>query len=273
MFLRGTGFVLAMIAMAPAIAQSQEVLTSPAQAPGIELVGTTLRARRPDGSYLEGRALVGAVLSVGVSGRSLRIRIAGVEPDEADPRGEVLLYDFRVVAPGGEHPLCTRAPDGRQGGIPIAGRSDPAGFLTPGNAEDFELVCASGPQGKCLRFGYGPWREAPDGTPLRDWYNACVRLFRGDYCGEGQPYTRDGTWIDFYDTLGIQKTDGDPTLRFEAGWGPQGAVCVARPRIPDLATLDSLVAACPRLKDRVGEMCTEERARSLGARLFNRSRP
>jgi hypothetical protein len=38
-------------------------------------------------------------------------------------------------------------------------------------------------------------------------------------------------------------------------------------------SLESLVAACPRLKDRVGPACNEDMARGLGARLFNRSRP
>lgn len=263
----------ALLAASAVCAQAPHETRPPAATPAVDVVGTTLRARLPDGRTIEGQALTGAVLNVALGGRSLRVRIAGVETDARDPRGEVLLYDLRVLTPAGEQPMCGPDPDGRQIGLPIAGRSDAFGFLVPGGANDFELVCTGGPQGKCVRLGYGPWRQAPDGSPLRDWYNACVRMLRGDYCGNGHPYTRNGTWVDLYDTLGVQESDGDPTLAFEAGWGPGGAVCVARPRLSDVVTLEALVAACPRLKDRVGEACTEERARALGARLFNRSRP
>ena len=147
----------------------------------VDVVGTTLRTRRPDGSVLEGAALTGAVLVVAVGGRTLRVRIANVEQDSRDPHGEVLLYDFRVIAPNGaEEPLCRPDPDGRQLGLPLAGRSDAAGILQPSAANDFELVCTSGARGKCVRFGYAPWRQAPDGRPMLDWYNACVRMVRAD---------------------------------------------------------------------------------------------
>ena len=36
---------------------------------------------------------------------------------------------------------------------------------------------------------------------------------------------------------------------------------------------ERLVAVCPRLAGKVGSMCTEDVARSLGALLFNRSNP
>src|SRR5262245_56780055 len=134
----------------------------------------------------------------------------------------------------------------------------------------FELVCTAGPQAKCVRFGYGPWRQAPDGRPMRDWFNACVRMMRGDYCGDGRPYTRDGTWIDLYDRIGVQKSDEDPSLRFEAAWGPEGAICVARPRLPDLITLDGLETECPRLKGRLGPAVCNENV--PGALIINRSR-
>jgi hypothetical protein len=244
----------------------------PPAAPIVDVVGTTLRARLPDGSSIEGAALTGATLTVAVGGKTLRIRIASVEQDPRNPAGDVLLYDFRVVTPAGEQPMCEPDPDGRRLGLPIAGRSDPAGIIAK-DQTNFELVCTAGPQGKCVRFGYGPWKQTPSGLPMRDWYNSCVRMLRGDYCGDGNPYTRIGTWIDLYDTLDVQKTDNDPSLAFEAGWSPAGAVCVARPRLPDLVTLEKLAATCPRLKDRVGVSCSESGARADGALIFNRSRP
>ena len=239
--------------------------------PVVDVVGTTLRARLPDGSVLEGAKLVGAALVVAVGGQTLKVRIAGVEQDARDARGEVLLYDFRLIAPNGtEEPLCAADPDGRRLGLALAGRSDPAGTLRTGDATDFELVCTAGAQGKCVRFGYAPWRRAPGGRPMLDWYNACVRMVRGDYCGDGRPFTRDGTIIDIYDRIGVQKSDEDPSLSFEAAWGPDGAICVAHTRIPDIVDLDGLGRACPRLVGRLGPAACNEN--TSGALLLNRSR-
>ncbi len=259
----------AVLAATPIGASGARSQTS--QGASVEAVGTTLRARLPDGSVREGAALTGAILSVAAGGQTIRVKIAGVEPDARDPRGGALLYDFRVVRPdSGEEPLCAPDPDGRRLGVPLVGRSDPTGILLSSEGPGFELVCTSGAQGKCLRFGYGPWRQTPDGRPMRDWYNACVRLLRGDYCGDGRPYTRDGTWIDLYDRIGVQKSDADPTLTFEAAWGPDGAVCVAHTRIPDIISLDGLARACPRLAGRLGPNVCNENA--LGGLIFNRSR-
>lgn len=55
--------------------------------------------------------------------------------------------------------------------------------------------------------------------PLLDWYNACVRMVRADNCGNGRGFTRDGTLIDIYDRIGVQTSDADPSLSFEACLG------------------------------------------------------
>ena len=108
---------------------------------------------------------------------------------------------------------------------------------------------------------------------LCDVYNACIRMVRADYCGNGTPTTKEGQQIDIYDDHGIEKSANTPTMDFEAGWMPNGAACVRHVRVKENISLESLVAACPRLKDRVGSACNEDMARNLGARLFNRSRP
>jgi len=208
---------------------------------------------------------------VAVGGETMRVRIANVEQDARDPRGEVLLYDFRVIAPdGAEEPLCRPDPDGRRLGLPLAGVSDAAGILRAGAGNEFELVCTAGARGKCVRFGYAPWRAAPDGRPMLDWYNACVRMMRGDYCGDGRPFTRDGTIIDISDRIGVQQSDDDPSFRFEAAWGPDGALCVAHPRIPEIIDLEGLARACPRLAGKLGPAACNENA--PGGLLINRSR-
>ena len=120
-----------------------------------------------------------------------------------------------------------------------------------------------------MRFGYKPWHAARGDVAMRDLYDACVHMVRADYCGDGTPHTRNGTPIDIYDRFGIQQDEPKSGMRFEAAWGPKGAVCVARTRIPDVATLDQVLAACPRLRSApTGAACSETVA---GALLFNKS--
>ena len=106
-----------------------------------------------------------------------------------------------------------------------------------------------------------------------DLHQACVRVLRADYCGDGQGHTRDGTPVDLYDRLGVQSGEPAPGMRFEAAWGPAGAVCVARSRLPDLVAPEALEGQCPaRLRGRTGPACTEDGAHAtLEALLFNRS--
>jgi hypothetical protein len=260
-----------LLGLAAAVAFSTPALSqTTGHAPSIDVIGTTLRVDLPDGTVREGADLVGAIMVIATGSHSRRVRIAAVERDSSDPRGEILLYDFRVVTPSGEAPLCEPDPDGRRLGMPLSGRSDPAGTLSAGAAGDFELVCTAGAQGKCARFGYGPWRQAADGRPMRDWFNACVRMLRGDYCGDGRAHTRAGALIDVSDRIGIQKPGDDPSLRFEAAWGPDGALCVAHTRVPDLIDLDGLARDCPRLVGKLGQaVCSENETAGL---IFNRSR-
>ena len=167
-------------------------------------------------------------------------------------------------------PLCSAAPDGTRLGFPLAGRTA-EGLFVESDPGVFELICTSGAQGKCVRFGYHPWEQRPDGRSMRDYYNACVRLVRADYCGNGRAWTRDGSLIDLWDDLGIQKPESlsDPAFSFEAGWNEHGAVCVARTRIPENITLDQLKASCPRLTTIT--LCDEAAARASGSILYNRS--
>jgi hypothetical protein len=239
--------------------------------PVVSVAGTTLRVQRPDGVILEGAKLVGAVLIATYADQTVRARIASVAPDDRDPSGEVMLYDFRVIAAdGSETSLCSPDPDGRQLGFPLAIESRPDGIRNSGDPSRFELVCTSGAEGKCVRFGYAPWRKVPDGRPMLDWYNACVRMVRADYCGDGRAFTRNGTLIDIYDRINVQRPETNTSLKFEAAWASDGAVCVAHTRIPELIDLDGLERTCPKLKGHLGPMvCSDDTA---GALLLNRSR-
>jgi hypothetical protein len=78
--------------------------------------------------------------------------------------------------------------------------------------------------------------------------------------------------IDLYDFQGVQKPDLAPEQTFEAGWAPDGAVCVHHVRVKENTTLAALEAKYPRLKGKTGAICTEEFAKSQGAIMFNRSK-
>ena len=86
-----------------------------------------------------------------------------------------------------------------------------------------------------MRWGYHPWETDATGRSIRDYYDACVRMVRADYCGDGRGWTRTGMAIDVFDDIGIQvaETRGDPGFSFEAGWTPGRAVCVAHTRVPE----------------------------------------
>lgn len=136
----------------------------------------------------------------------------------------------------------------------------------------FAITCTAGAQGKCVRLGYRPWERGPDGHSLRGLYNACIRMVRADYGGDGQGTTRDGTVIDPYDDWRIQTADMVEGQDLEAAWVPDGAVCVRHVRIRENMSIEELEQRYPWLRGRTGPVCTEEFGRSHGALLFNRSR-
>ena len=242
-------------------------------APTIEVEGTAFVVRLPDGRRLGQEELVGVVLDVSDErGRLLTVRIDGFAHDPRDPGHEIVLYRLKALDEGGEwRELCEPDPAGERWAFPLAGTWTESGGHLP-HPEAFNVTCTSGAIGKCVRAGYKPWTMAADGTSLWDHHQACVRMFRADYCGDGVATTRDGTLIDLYDGLGVQAEEGGRGLRFEAGWGKDGAVCVARPRIPENVTLEGLERRCPaRLAGRVGPACTEEKAREGGALILNKS--
>jgi hypothetical protein len=179
--------------------------------------------------------------------------------------GAVFLYRASVHEPGGSsHDLCLPDAAGRRVGFPI-----------PDGKGWFSFSCTSGVEAKCVLMGYRPWEQHPSGASMRDLHKACIHLMRADYGGDDQPATRDGTSIDVEDRFGIQTFDHVEGMSFEAAWGPDGALCVARPRIAGNVTLEALAKRYPRLAQALGpEACTRERmAGDAGVLLFNRSHP
>ncbi|MBM3644416.1 MAG: hypothetical protein FJX02_08760 [Alphaproteobacteria bacterium] len=248
---------LAALALASTPANAQ--VAGP-QVTSIGVEGTEIVVKLSDGRNLRSKELVGAVLDVRFEGQAAKMRIAAVEPDPEDKTGSVWLHTMETRGPDGQWAnACSPGPDGRRQGFPIH------------TANGLEFTCSAGALGKCVRFGFRPWAKAPDGRDYAPIYQACVRMVRADYGGDGHGWTKDGTRIDLYDVTETQKPDNDPTDAFEAGWTEAGAVCVHHIRVKENVTLAELEQRYPRLKGRTGAVCTEEFARAHGAILFNRS--
>ncbi len=254
----------ATILAAPAGAQT----SAPVGVVSVAADATRFSLTLADGRILGSADLVGANLTVATETGTAKVRVAVVERDPNAVQGDVWLHTFLVEQPDGSTVnLCEKGPDGRRQGFPLASRVGPDGGTENTPPQQFEIVCSAGARAKCVRFGYRPW--VPAETAL---YNACTRMVRADYGGQGKGTTRNGMTIDIYDADGIQKADSvDPLVDFEAGWLPTGAVCVRHVRVKENTALAALEAEYPHLKGRTGDICTEAFARSLGARLFVRS--
>lgn len=234
---------------------------------GTGYAGSTVQGVRVGGVdvaslHVEGSALAGTLGGAPIRGVELRgatviqddadgslweSTITEVETDSADPSGETLLYTLTALNPdtGLVENLC--APDrfGVAKAVVLSGRWDSTGAHSAAGGA-ITLGCTSGVLAKCVRWGYRPWQTV-GGRSLTDYHQACTRMARADYCGDGTSHTEDGTEIDMYDDLGIQQRTPmnllSPML-FDAAWSPSGAYCIQKERWMRLLTLTSIPDSC-----------------------------
>ena len=243
-----------------------------AAAASLDIVGSAIIITQDNGQVLANEALIGLELNLSNhDGSSMSIRIDGVEHDSQDP--ELVFYQFTTPDPqsGTWQPICSPDYDGKAVGFLLEATMTPTGDYRPAKGI-YSLQCSSGASGKCVRWGYKPWGVGPNGESLWNHHQACTRMVRADYCGNGVAHTKDGTLINMYDPLGIQVSETSAAYTFEAAWGPQGAVCVRKVRWPDISSLEKLAASCPRLRDKLGEHCEETTAETFApAMIWNES--
>jgi hypothetical protein len=190
----------------------------------VEVVGTEFRAVMADGTVRRGKELVGAVLALGGRG-GLTVRIDSAEIDALDPDREVWLYGLSTPGSDGTWvDLCSPDHDGVAKGFPLSGTWTASGEHVP-STSDFSLTRTTGASGKCVRLGYKHWKIGPGGESL---------------------------WKYHYDRIGIH--DPAPGLSFEAAWGPGGAVCLHKTRLPKMITPDDVKREYPaRVLTWIGE--------------------
>jgi hypothetical protein len=246
------------------------VADSPPIAPRLQIQGGLLALHVGDGTVLRGQALKGTVITLrDRSGHSFELRI---DAAEAGPSADIELYDaaIRWRADDPWQPLCRPGPDGRARLLAIENAPSQTGDSEPGLPASF--ACTAGAKGKCIMRGYRPWATSAAGAPLAPYFEACIRMMRADYCGDGQSNTVEGLPIESWDRLGIRTAT--PSLPLESAWSATGAVCIARARVPSLATLTTIVNRCPHLAARVRQDCSDIPGEPGGdALLWNSSAP
>jgi hypothetical protein len=195
---------------------------------------------------LKDQDVEGTEIAITEDGRSVKLKITHVELDPQDPQRETYLYSilYRNPVSGHWQDYCQRDRNHVSKAIPLSGYWDQSGNHI--EDEHITFACTSGVLAKCVRLGYKPWKTVK-GQPLRSYHQACTRMVRADYCGNGRSHTKDGTLIDIYDRMGIQTRTPASGMAFEAAWSPNGAVFINRTRWPE--SLAQLRKECPeRLK-------------------------
>ncbi|ESA37947.1 secreted protein [Leptolyngbya sp. Heron Island J] len=178
-------------------------------------------------------------------GQARTFKINDVQLDPQDNEQEIYLYT--VLYQGAHnrngstwHNLCLPDADGMAKAIPLSGRWDVTGAHIDDGSITF--ACTNGAVAKCVRWGYKPWKTLK-GESLRDYHQACTRMVRADYCGNGTGHTQNGTAIDVYDRLGVQQRTQDNGMAPEASWDANGVVNLKRTRFQ--STFEKLQQNCP----------------------------
>ncbi|WNG23776.1 hypothetical protein F0U62_06855 [Cystobacter fuscus] len=194
--------------------------------------------------------VVGTVLQGTTSnGQPVEVAICGAEPSPEDSRMVWYRIEaWNAVAQEWENPCVALAnvPDPRALAVSGTWNASGAHQKAPGK---LTFACENGAISKCIQWGYKPWASR-DGQSMADLHQACTRMARADYCGDGRSHTHENTAIDMYDRLGVIARATESSAEwdlsrasFEAAWAPDGATCLSRTR--DGRALETVLKECP----------------------------
>lgn len=257
-----------------------------------KLVALPTTSVPPFNVVLTGSSLVGGALLLRNGPRQFKLRVdatgevkSWAQPsDPAVPRValESYLLDWSEMAPNGAYErfvnMCNHP-----GGRDATGMNGPLSYQTllfEGdriNATEktvygvdptwFNLGCAGSALAKMALTGHTEAARIAHSfntSPLER--QTILKMFAGDYCGDGTPYTVAGqplNWADERGTMKMPALLASPPLQVvrEARWTPDGAACLDQPRIDVHWTalgdqtfaangkvLDQVLAHCPSLK-------------------------
>ncbi len=233
---------------------------------GVELDGARIKGIADASNELVGTATSGEVVR---GDGFVGAKVVGVLADDSEVELEITKFErtsdptivHYALAFQGQN-LCEAGT-----GMFVPGTWDGSGAYRASDAGGLttSYTCVDGVIGKCVTWGYASWKVGSE------MHAACTRMGTADYCGTGISYTKDGTAIDMFDGRGIQQAEGDASFTFEAGWGPNGATCVSRPRYDAVTTSGKAVQ--PSCWSTLGVCESWSVAQTKGAILGNASRP
>jgi uncharacterized protein YjbI with pentapeptide repeats len=197
------------------------------------------------------------------NGSTVRLRISAISAAPS-PNEDLNLYDVKFLDSAGVwQPACRDSTGSPVLAMPLQGTWDyrrgvPGGGAKTEDPARFTFACMGGALAKCVLWGYRPWATF-NNVQLAAYHQACTRLVRADYCGDGTSYTQQGSRINLYDQLGIQQDTED--WAFEAEWDAGGARCIY--------PLNRSHAGIPCYDARADYFCGQDLSPSRGALLRN----
>ncbi|HWO21497.1 MAG TPA: ADYC domain-containing protein [Kofleriaceae bacterium] len=241
---------------------------------GLPIVNVQVRSRALSGmsqrteTPLDGRSWRGAAITgqlhcsnpkLAGKTRSIKARIVEPAPGETPPLGtgteplwmayriELLLDDGRRIASACRDPGDVA--------FPILGYWNDAGHYVR-DPKKLSFACTRRHVATCLKQGYLDDTGSADRRALLE---ACTRMMRADYCGNGDSYTKDGTFITLWDNRNFAAKAPREPLTFEGAWTAKGLACNAR-----LRWSEAEVGVPTCLRDRPRPRCSSaEEAKAL----------
>lgn len=226
---------------------------------GLSFEGSLLKGFvGPNKASISGAEFVGVSCQMPSSIPSISISLTfesiGLDSSYSDTK-DIWAYTISAkTSDGGSWPsVCIDEKGTATAMVPLVG----SGWdLTSGNRIDNQNImtmgCSFGAIGKCARIGYRPWangtickgwerdrdkkKEQCEQVNLKAHHQACTRMVRADYCGDGTPHTLNGTIISVMDYLKPVILLDEDKWQIEARWQESGAICLTEARHPELFT-------------------------------------
>jgi hypothetical protein len=204
--------------------------------------------RQLSGADFEGMTLTANYENADKEKGTITFRIDDAHLDKTTSFTDIWNYRVSAAVNGSKqrHPICFDEQGQATDLVFLAGMSwDFQTGNRTDNAKTFTLACKDGVLQKCAHLGYRPWATASQcqgsgkrkrctQLPLKDHHQACTRMLRADYCGNGKSWTLDGTLLDIFDYLQPPIQLREENWQIEARWVPTGAMCLTEERHPEL---------------------------------------